>query len=197
MTTSGRANINQRVATGNDQLNGALSAEVSGERDEERTLSDAVSRMIESVRPEAIFGSPVEHEGVTVISCSEVVVGFGMGGGGGYGPATQPGARGSERGSTAEASDGANPLAGGRGFGGGGGAQGRPVAVIAISNGKARVLPIMDATKFMIAALTTIGFATLGIAQGLARTRRARQQVVSPRRFARAMRANRSLRSGS
>lgn len=197
MTTSGRAATNQRVETSQDKLNGMLSAEASSEQDTERALSDAVRRMIESVRPEAIFGSPVEREGVTVIPCSEVMVGFGMGGGGGSGPASQPRARDAERGSTAEASDGASPLAGGRGFGGGGGAQGRPVAVIAISNGNARVLPVMDATKFMIAALTTIGFATLGIAQGLARTRQARQQVVSPRRFARAMRANRTLRSGS
>ena len=59
----------------------------------ERTLEDSIRRMIESVRSDAIFGSPVEREGMVVIPCAEVMTGFGMGGGSGFGPAPTPASR--------------------------------------------------------------------------------------------------------
>jgi uncharacterized spore protein YtfJ len=149
----------------------------------ERTLSDSLARMIDRVGAGAIFGAPVEREGVTIIPCSEVMIGFGMGGGSGFGPATTGSA---ER--ATEPTEGANVATGGGGIGGGGGAQGRPVAIVAISEGKARVLPVVDVTKFMLAALTSAGFVAFWVTQALARSRAPREQAFSANSFARAMR---------
>lgn len=153
----------------------------------ERTLDESLRRMIESVRPEMIFGAPVEREGVTVIPCAEVMMGFGMGGGSGYGPAVTP-----TTSAAASATTPASGPSGGGGIGGGGGAQGRPVAIVTISNGRARVLPVVDATKFLIAGLTTFGVAAVMVGQILARSRPPQGNRFPAARFARAMRAARN-----
>lgn len=152
----------------------------------ERTLNDALRRMIESVRPDAIFGAPVEREGVTIIPCAEVMTGFGMGGGSGYGPAPTPTAR-----ESASATTPASVPTGGGGIGGGGGAQGRPVAVVVIAKGRARVLPVVDATKFLIAGLTTLGFVAFWLSQTVARSQTPRRRSFSTGSFTRAMRSAR------
>lgn len=167
-----------------EQTREVATTEVPQELAAERTLNDSLRRMIDSVRVEAIFGSPIEREGVTIIPCSEVMAGFGMGGGSGVGPATT--------GQTEHAttpSEGAT--ASGGGIGGGGGAQGRPVAVVSISQGGARVLPVVDVTKFLLAAMTTAGFLAFWLTQGVARSRALRRQALSPARFARALRSAR------
>ncbi|HET9111173.1 MAG TPA: spore germination protein GerW family protein [Ktedonobacterales bacterium] len=185
MTTSGRRVAGEQTM---EAARGALTTEAPSEQAAERTLGGSLARMIDSVGAEAIFGAPVEREGVTIIPCSEVMVGFGMGGGSGFGPATN----GHTERATAPA-EGANVATGGGGIGGGGGAQGRPVAVVAISEGKARVLPVVDVTKFMLAALTSAGFMAFWITQALARSRAPRERAVSANSFARAMqRARRS-----
>lgn len=160
------------------------------EQTSERTVSESLRRMIESVRPDAIFGSPVDREGVTVIPCAEITTGFGMGGGSGYGPAPAPTGSATES-ATESAVPGNVVSSGGSGAGGGGGAQGRPVAVIVISGGKVRALPVIDATKFLIAALTTLGFSAFWLTQMFARTQAPRRQGFSAARFARAMGMNR------
>ena len=71
----------------------------------------------------AIFGDPVEREGVTVIPVGRVRWGFGGGGGGGGGRGEPGGVE-------------------GEGSGGGGGALAAPVGYIQISGGSARYTPI-------------------------------------------------------
>ena len=74
---------------------------------------------------QAVFGEPVERDGVTVIPVGRVRWGFG--GGGGAGGGQGGGARGGAE---------------GEGSGGGGGAMAAPVGYIQISNGTARYTPI-------------------------------------------------------
>jgi len=172
----------QRVEQDHKQADGVVPTGVPQEQAAERTLNDSLRRMFDSVRSEAVFGSPIERQGATLIPCSEVVMGFGMGGGSGFGPVTTGQ---SERATRPD--DGAT--GGGSGIGGGGGAQGRPVAVVVVSAGDVRVLPVLDMTKFMLAVLTTVGFVTFWLSQTLARSRASRRQVPSASKFARAMRS--------
>ena len=183
MTTSERlSGGDQRVEQDRKQVHGVVSTEVPQEQAAERTLNDSLRRMFDSVRSEAVFGSPIERQGATLIPCSEVVMGFGMGGGSGFGPVTTGQ---TER--AARPADGTT--GGGSGIGGGGGAQGRPVAVVVVSGGDVRVLPVLDMTKFMLAVLTTAGFVAFWLSQTLARSRAPRRQGPSATRFARAMRS--------
>src|SRR6516225_7639685 len=98
----------------------------------------ALSRLVTTARADTIFGQPVERGDTTVIPCSEVFVGLGMGSG--SGPV-------GEKGNQA-----------GGGSGGGGGARGRPVAAIVITNEGVRVEPIFDLTRIVLASLTTGAF---------------------------------------
>lgn len=161
-----------------------------------RTLQDALQRMMDSVRPEGIFGAAVERDGVTVIPCAEVSAGFGMGGGTGFGPApaTQPRTAATNGAVSAQSSDGVVTSAG-SGMGGGGGATGRPVAMIVISQGQARVKPVVDVTKLAIAALTTLGFSAFMVSQMLAPRGRRGARAISFARFARSARG--SLKPGA
>lgn len=183
MTTSGRmSGGGQTVERAREHVMGAVQLEAS-----ENTLNDSLRRMIESVRPDAIFGAPIEREGVTIIPCSEVMTGFGMGGGSGYAPAPTSSASEAEHATTPAS----GPSSGG-GIGGGGGAQGRPVAVVVVAQGHARVLPVVDATKFLIAGLTTLGFVTFWLSQTFARAQTPRRNSFSTSSFTRAMRAARN-----
>jgi uncharacterized spore protein YtfJ len=185
MTTRERQTHGEQIVEKAREQAGAAPPMEAPHEQAERTLNDSLRHMIESVRPEVIFGSPIDREGATVIPCAEVMTGFGMGGGSGFGPATTPAGQ-AERTDTP-----AGGPSGGGGIGGGGGAQGRPVAAIVIAHGQARVLPIVDATKFMIAGLTTAGFIAFWLTQSLARTKAPRGEAFSAARFARAMRGNR------
>ncbi len=180
MTTSGRRTSGEQTM---EAVRGVVTTEAPQEQAAERTLGASLAHMIDSVGAGAIFGAPVEREGVTIIPCSEVMVGFGMGGGSGFGPATNGRA---ER-ATAPTEE-ASAATSGAGIGGGGGAQGRPVAVVAISEGKARVLPVVDVTKFLLAALTSAGFVAFWVTQTFARSRAPRRPAFSANNFARAMR---------
>jgi uncharacterized spore protein YtfJ len=183
MTTSERlSGSEQRVEQDRKQAHGVVSTEVPQEQAAERTLNDSLRRMFDGVRSEAVFGSPVERQGATLIPCSEVAMVFGMGGGSGFGPSTT-----SQIERATRPADGAT--GGGGGIGGGGGARGRPVAVVVVSGGDVRVLPVLDITKFMLAVLTTAGFVTLWLSQTLARSRASRRHGPSATKFARAMRS--------
>ena len=182
MTTGERlASGEQRVEQERNQTYGVAPAEVPQEQTVERTLNDSLRRMFDSVRSEAVFGNPIERQGATVIPCSEIVMGFGMGGGSGFGPVSS-----SQTERAIQPADGST--GGGRGMGGGGGAQGRPVAVVVVSEGDVRVLPVLDVTKFMLAVLTTVGFVTFWLSQSLGRSRASRRMGPSATKLARAMR---------
>ena len=97
-----------------------------------------LGRLVTTARADAIFGQAVVNGDITVIPCSEVVVGMGMGSG--SGPVDEKG----------------NPTGGGSG--GGGGARGRPVAAIIITKEGVHVEPIFDLTRIVLASLTTVAF---------------------------------------
>jgi uncharacterized spore protein YtfJ len=155
MTTMG-----ERLGSG-EQTRG-LVAEALRNETVERTLSESLRRMMDSVRPEGIFGAAVERDGVTIIPCAEVWSSFGAGGGSGLGPAP---ANQAKAGETSQATSGQPATSGGAGGGGGGTARGRPVAVVVTSEGKTRVLPVVDVTKLMVAGMTTLGFVAFMIGQ--------------------------------
>lgn len=186
------ATTSERLA-GSEQARG-LVAEAPRAEAMERTLNDSLRRMMESIRPDGIFGAVVERDGVTLIPCAEVTVNFGMGGGSGIGPATTNKSRkqAAEQATSGETA-GAQPLMStGSGVGGGGGARGRPVAVIVMSQGKTRVLPVVDVTRFMLAMIPTMGIIAFMVGQMIVARSDSRNQrpgvAMSAIRIARAMR---------
>src|SRR5690349_16910528 len=95
------------------------------------SVEQALSQLISNANVDAVFGKPIEREGATIIPCSEIAVGFGMGSG--TGPID-------ERGNST-----------GGGSGGGGGSQGRPIAVIVVTKDGVHIEPIFDITKVALA----------------------------------------------
>lgn len=117
--------------------------------------ADLVSRLFDVAKPGSVFSEPVEREGYTVITASEVNVGmgFGQGFGGGSGPASHDG----DAAVTTVLDE--EEDAGGFGGGGGGGgfSAGRPVAAISIGPNGVVIEPIVDVTKVALAMFTTLG----------------------------------------
>lgn len=117
--------------------------------------AELVGRLFDVAKPGAVFSDPVEKEGYTVITASEVTVGmgFGQGFGGGSGPASHDG----DAATTPMIDE--DEDAGGFGGGGGGGgfSAGRPVAVISIGPDGVKWEPIVDVTKIALAFFTTFG----------------------------------------
>jgi uncharacterized spore protein YtfJ len=117
--------------------------DVEKEMQEETITASAqfVNRMVELANVQAVFGQPVECGETILIPCCEVSVtgGIGMGSG--------PSAGGEQR-----------KVSIAQGAGGGGGATGRPIAVIVLSPQGVRVQPIMDMTKVVLAAFATAVF---------------------------------------
>ncbi len=105
----------------NDSENAIQKAEESTRR-ADQVAATLAERVGSRAGVSAIFGEPVERDGVTVIPVGRVRWGFGGGGGGGAG-----------RGSGEME---------GEGSGGGGGAVAAPVGYIQISGGTARYTPI-------------------------------------------------------
>lgn len=114
----------------------------------------------------AVYGKPVVSGNYTVITASEVSSGGGGGGGGGFGPESE---NGQQEESPAQ-TQGMDTMAGGSGVGMGGGAFGRPVAVISIGPEGVEIKPVFDVTKIGLAVLTTFG----AMALMMGRMRRAR-----------------------
>ncbi len=102
------------------------------------SLEQVLSQLVSNANVSTVFGSPIERDGATIIPCSEIAVGFGMGSG--TGPVDERG----------------NPTGGGGG--GGGGSQGRPVAVIVMTKEGVHIEPVLDLTKVVLAAFTTGAF---------------------------------------
>lgn len=102
------------------------------------SVEQVLSQLVSNASVNSVFGQPVERDGATIIPCSEIMVGFGMGSG--TGPVDERG----------------NPM--GIGGGGGGGSQGRPIAVVVMTKDGVRVEPVLDLTKVVLAAFTTGAF---------------------------------------
>lgn len=98
-------------------------------------LTDALDKVFHPVSPSDLFSAPIERNGTIVVTASalERAGGFGFGAGDG--------------------SDGAESSGAGGGAGGGGALNARPVAVIRIDDGGVSVVPVLDFTRILIAAL--------------------------------------------
>lgn len=115
----------------------------------------------------AVFGTPIERGGTTIIPCLEVISGMGLGGGFGFGRAPQTR-------SAAESSSGAE-FARGEGGGGGGGVRGRPIAVLVVTADKVSVMPVIDVTRIVIAGLASFGTGAMLLAALAGRRNRRRR----------------------
>jgi uncharacterized spore protein YtfJ len=131
-----------------------------------------LEKLVAVARPESVFGEPLDVEGRTIITASEVTAGLGVGFG--FGGGSAPGRAAKEKRHRARSSDphervdleetgpeeaeskGEDVGVGGGG-GGGGGASGRPVAVISVSEEGVQVEPVVDATKIALAFFTALG----------------------------------------
>jgi len=96
----------------------------------ENGLTRLAERLGANAAASAVFGTPVERDGVTVIPVARVRWGFGGGGGGG--------------GRKAKAQDG---------WGGGGGVQAAPLGFIEVRDGGAQYRRVHDPLRLVIAAL--------------------------------------------
>ena len=99
------------------------------------SVEHVFSQLVSNASVDSVFGRPVERDGATIIPCSEIIVGFGLGTG--TGPIDERG----------------NPMGGG--VGGGGGSQGRPIAVVVMTKDGVRVEPVLDLPKVTLADFTT------------------------------------------
>jgi uncharacterized spore protein YtfJ len=121
---------------------------------------ELLSKLTAVTQPNAVFSPPIQQGDYTVITASEVAMGYGygFGGGGGVGPAP--------------AKKGEEPVeAGGGGMGGGGGgsAMARPVAAVIIGPKGVKVEPIVDPTKISLAFFTAFAAIVIGVARALKR----------------------------
>ncbi len=124
------------------------------EADQGNELEQVSGRVIEGLAsifgeasPDAVFSRPEQMGEDFVITAAawERAGGFGFGGGSG----TDPG----------------GDYGGGAGGGGGGASQGRPVAIIRISNDRTEIRPIIDMTKLAL----TVVMSVLGVWRALRR----------------------------
>jgi uncharacterized spore protein YtfJ len=114
---------------------------------------DRLGKLVDSLggtaSAKAVFGEPVEKDGVTVVPVARVR--FGAGGGGGRGPGRK------KKGDAGDAEQ--------VGYGHGGGVQAAPVGYIELSGGKATYRRIADPARPMAVALLfpLVGAISLGI----------------------------------
>lgn len=113
-----------------------------------QTLEQTMSRLVNVARTDAVFGQPVQRDGVTIIPCSEVALGLGLGGG-----------------SAPRQNVGEGQKQEGEGIGGGGGVRERPVAVIVMTTDGVRVRPIPNATRIVVSLCTAAACAFLWLAR--------------------------------
>ncbi len=111
--------------------------------------TELVEKLFDVTKPGVIFSEPIQAEGYTVITASEVSIGMGFGYGIGGGTSPAPAEGDTEEGEPASGMGG--------GGGGGGGSSGRPVAVITISQDGVQVDPVVDVTKIGLAFCTALG----------------------------------------
>lgn len=108
-------------------------------------ITHMANQIYAAAQPNIVYSPPVESNGYTVITASEVMSGGGFGYGG---------------------SDAA-----GNGGGGGGGSSARPVAVIVIGPDGVTVRPVFDASKVALAGVTAWGAIAITIFRMLRKAR--------------------------
>jgi len=102
-------------------------------------VSQIAERLRTSARVEVVYGEERKIGDKTIIPIAVVAYAFGGGSGGGAAP--------SENGASGVASGG----------GGGGGVRVQPVAVLEVTGDETRVLPVLDWTRIITAAITMFG----------------------------------------
>ena len=159
MTTDYKAAMDYDFALEQAQKAGRSSIDGFVERMAERVGAKA------SVR--AVFGEPIERNGITIIPVARVRWGFG--GGGGRGPiAVGPGSEGDGAATEPTIDEGMS----GAGTGGGGGVTADPIGYLEIGPDGATFKPIgspMPSPGFLLAAGVSAGFVLRGIARLLRR----------------------------
>lgn len=112
------------------------------------TLEQTMSRLVNIARTDAVFGQPVQRDGVTIIPCSEIALGLGLGAG-----------------SAPRQHVNAEQKQEGEGMGGGGGVRERPVAVIVMTPDGVRVRPIPNVTRIAVSLCTAAACVFLWLAR--------------------------------
>ncbi|HEY7348323.1 MAG TPA: spore germination protein GerW family protein [Ktedonobacterales bacterium] len=112
-----------------------------------QTLEQTMNRLVNVARTDAVFGQPVQRDGVTVIPCSEIALGLGLGGG-------------APRQNTEEQRSET-----GEGLGGGGGVRERPVAVIVMAQDGVHVKPILNLNRIAASVFSALGLSFLWLAR--------------------------------
>ncbi len=116
-----------------------------------------IEKLFSVTEPGAVFSEPVEADGRTIITASEVMVGMGVGYGMGSGSGSAVGEEDEEEEDQEAEAEMASGEAYGGGGGGGGFSTGRPVAAIIVEPEGVRVEPIVDVTKLGLAFFTMLG----------------------------------------
>jgi uncharacterized spore protein YtfJ len=120
---------------------------------EAEAADDRLSKLVESLggtaSAQAVFGAPVEKDGVTIVPVARVR--YGVGGGGGRGPGRK------KKGGAGDAEQ--------VGYGHGGGVQAAPVGFIELAGGRASYRRIADPARPMAIALLfpLVGAVSFGI----------------------------------
>ena len=107
---------------------------------------ELIEKLFTVTQPETIFGKLTEIAGRTIFTASEVNVCLGVG----FGMGNALESINEEENEPGEAGMGGGGV-------GGGGAQGRPIAVISVSEAGVEVEPVVDATKIALAFFTMLG----------------------------------------
>ncbi len=121
-------------------MNENQSSAVFDPSDHKSFLDRMAERVSSNARAEAVYGSPVERDGVTVIPVAKVRWGFGGGDGTSLGEDAAPAAGGS---------------------GGGGGVMVSPIGYIEIAEGQSRFRRILDPTAMAPIVLAAAAMALL------------------------------------
>ena len=161
MTTDFKATPDYRAATGYDDA--FEQARLAGDGG---SIDGFVERMAERIGGKAsvraVFGDPIERDGITVIPVAKVRWGFG--GGAGRGPiAVGPGIDGR----ASEVSMSEDSSQSGAGSGGGGGATADPIGYLEIGPNGANfrpITPVMPSPGFLLASGVTAMLVLRGLA---------------------------------
>ena len=162
MTTDYKAATDIRGATGYDDAMAA--ARLAGDGG---SIDGFVERMAERIGGKAsvraVFGDPIERDGITIIPVAKVRWGFG--GGAGRGPiAMGPGIDGQDASDYSLSDD---PRQSGAGTGGGGGVTADPIGYLEIGPDGATfrpITPVMPSPGFLLAAGVTAMLVLRGLA---------------------------------
>ena len=108
----------------------------------EGLLSTILERVQARANAEVIYGESRTVGDKTIIPVGTVMYGFGAGGGAGTGPSASK--------------SGATETSTGSGGGGGGGVRVHPVAILEVSGGQTKVIPVLDWTRIITTLITVL-----------------------------------------